>query len=77
MLEGVAKQQDGRQVARTDTAKNTAAPTSPDMRICDSPQCERTPLMLMRNSAQVNFTTSQELKRNTIGFHPSSRSTQR
>lgn len=51
MLEGVAKQQDGRQVARTDTAKNTAAPTSPDMRICDSPRFERALLMLMLNSA--------------------------
>ena len=77
MLEGVAKQQDGRQVARTDTAKNTAAPTSPGMRIGDSPRFERALLMLMRNSAQVNFTTSQKQKENMIGFHPSSHSTQR
>ena len=51
MLEGVAKQQDGRQVARTDTAENTSAPTFPGMRTCDSPRFERALLMLMLNSA--------------------------
>ena len=33
MKEHLSKQQDGRQVARTDTAKNAAAPTSAGMRI--------------------------------------------